>query len=123
MIVHVAMAFYFVHGLSHRAALQHTAEETERVFGIHWGGGVFFNYGFLIWWGVDVVRRWQRDARGKRALAFHAVAVFMMLNATIVFGAWWWSLVAGVFLLAWVIRRRRKPPNTPVSPEFSANNG
>ncbi|MEZ6132997.1 MAG: hypothetical protein R3C59_30365 [Planctomycetaceae bacterium] len=89
-VIHVICAFHFQHHWDHSAALQHTAEMTERVVGLHWAGGLYINYLFLTWWGIDVIRLWTKPA-DKPSVALHAVAVFMMINATVVFGpAWWW---------------------------------
>jgi len=108
-VVHVICAFHFQHHWNHSAALQHTADMTERVVGIHWAGGLYINYLFLIWWGIDVARLWLKPAK-KPTIAFHAVAMFMMINATVVFGpTWWWIPFAIVAVgLPWATKRRQR---------------
>ncbi len=105
--VHVACAFHFLHHWSHSAALQHTAERTFEVTGWKWSGGLSINYVFLLFWASDAVRLW-REALGRTAVAspawrrfVHGVFLFMMFNATVVFGPWHWTIAAGVFALAW----------------------
>lgn len=93
-VIHVVCAFHFEHHWSHAAALRHTAEMTNRVVGIHWGGGLIINYVFLAWWGIDAGRQFRRKQAASSRI-FIAVAGFMFFNATAVFGpAWWWIPVS-----------------------------
>ena len=39
---------HWEHDWSHAAALEHTANQTQDVVGVHWGGGLYFNYGMLL---------------------------------------------------------------------------
>ena len=92
-VLHVLFAFHFRHQWNHTAALQHTAEMTERVVGLYWGGGLYINYLFLICWGISAGFTLCSDMRPARTIdmALHAFAAFMMFNATAVFGPpWWW---------------------------------
>ena len=57
--IHIAIAMAHVHGWSHASAVMETARQTEAVYGVSWGGGVFVNYlfvavwlGELVWWRV-----------------------------------------------------------------------
>lgn len=108
MLAHVFMAFSEVHHWSHRTAHDDTARQTDEMFGVYWGGGVFFNYALLLVWAVDVVRWW----RGGFSIGTQAFLAFMWLNGVVVFGRGWvrW-FGAVVFLtlgvLAWRARRKR----------------
>jgi hypothetical protein len=105
-IAHVVCAFHFEHHWSQEAALKHTAEMTERVVGIHWGGGLYINYLFLTWWGVDACRLIHGSTQ-RTSAAFQWTAAFMMFNATVVFGPRWWIIPMLIFAIAAVIRFRR----------------
>lgn len=110
--LHFSLAFWGFHGGSHARAYEHTASETERVIGIFWGGGIYVNYLFLTFWTGDVAFWWMRNAgapyRHPSYLRLvHAVFGFMMVNATVVFGRWYWWPVATVVIAAWVILGRR----------------
>lgn len=114
LLIHVTAAFHLKHHWSHTAALKHTSEMTADVTGLNWGGGLYINYLFLLWWGIDCARMWAtvRTQRGTiaddsgpesgaplRITGFDAVAAFMMFNATVVFGTVWWLLPLAAFLL------------------------
>lgn len=107
LTAHVACAFHFLHHWSHAAALKHTAQRTAEVTGWDWPGGLYINYVFLLFWAVDVVRVW-REALGRRPVAsvwrrgiVHGVFLFMMFNATVVFGPWHWTAASVVFVALW----------------------
>ena len=92
-IAHVLAAFHVHHGWSHAAAYEHTAQRTEALLGLDWGGGVYFNYLFVFVWTADVTwwwlspgsyrsrARWIRFAH----LATHSYLFFIVLNATVIF--------------------------------------
>lgn len=89
-LAHVAAAFHFYHDWSHTAALAHTADETERVVGWRFGGGLYFNYLFTALWCGDVLWWWLRPAiyqsRPIRvSAALHGFMAFIVVNAAIVF--------------------------------------
>ena len=119
LAVHIACAFHFLHDWSHSAALKHTAERTFAVTGWHWPGGLYINYAFLGFWLLDAVRVW-REALGRTPIAslrwrifVHSVFLFMMFNATVVFGPWHWAIASVVFALAWWrLRPYEKPIDT-----------
>lgn len=101
--IHVGCAFHFEHHWSHPAAIEHTAKITERVLGLKWGGGIYANYLFLIWWGTDAFRQLSNSTPAS-SRTMHAAAAFMFLNATVVFGPAWWFVPVASFsagLLAW----------------------
>ena len=109
LIVHVLSAFHLEHGWSHAAAIRHTAEQTARVTGIDWSGGLYFNYAFVIMWGLDVGNLWRSPPSGRSILrrTTDLACLFMIFNATIVFGPKWWiGPVAAFGLIAFLLRRR-----------------
>ena len=114
-LVHVASAFAFFHDWSHSAALRHTAEQTAAVTGLDWGGGLYVNYAFTLFWMFDTLRWWcgGLDAPRRSAISFwvmHTVFAFMMINATVVFGPSYWRWLAPIvfllFIVAYLSRRR-----------------
>ncbi len=112
MIVHVLAAFHFEHDWSHAAALEHTSQQTARVTNINWGGGLYFNYAFLVLWLVDVALTWTAAGRVPSRLrrSTDLACIFMVFNATVVFGPRWWiGLVAAWGMVAWWFRRRNRP--------------
>ena len=114
-MIHVICAFGFYHEWSHQEAYRHTAEQTAAVIGIHWGGGLYFNYAFTIFWLADVITWWCRDVElPNRSPTYfwilHGVFAFMVINATVVFGPpiWKWAapVVVLVALIAFLSRHR-----------------
>jgi len=110
-VIHVICAFHFRHQWNHDKAIQHTAEMTENVVGISWGGGLYINYVFLVCWGCSAIPGLVGKALTPRATSWlttglHLFVAFMMFNATAIFGpAWWWiptlSLIAAVTSRWW----------------------
>ncbi len=114
--LHIVAAFHFVHDWSHAEALRQTAEETRKLTGWYWAGGIYINYAFAGLWLFDVLGWWSaghkpRPQSPARFWTIHAVFAFMMLNATVVFGPDYWRIVAvsftAVAVLIWLVRRRR----------------
>lgn len=112
LIVHFLSAFQFYHDWSHAAAYRETSRKTYEVVGFASGVGVFINYGLLGIWVLDLGWWWLRgrDSYFKRprlaVLAWHWFLIFVIFNATVVFGK---GLARGVGLiiilvlcLAWI---------------------
>jgi hypothetical protein len=105
-LVHVACAFHFYHGWSHRAAYEATARQSAEVVGLAWGGGLYANYAFTLVWGADVAWWWAAPAHYRQRpriveWAVQAFLAFIVVNATVVFGFGtirWIGLAAGVAL-------------------------
>jgi hypothetical protein len=109
-LAHVYGAFEYFHGWSHAAAYAETARQTAELFGLYWGGGLFFNYAFTIVWVADVIWSWrglQTYERRSRwiSAAMHAFLAFMFFNGAVVFASGfsrWLGLAATpVLLLLW----------------------
>jgi hypothetical protein len=114
LTVHVLAAFHFEHDWSHSAALKHTAQQTARLTGIDWGGGLYFNYVFLLLWLVDVAMLWTVASKPSSRLrrSMDLACIFMVLNATVVFGPRWWiGPVIILGLIAVQLRRRNLTDN------------
>ena len=113
-LAHVVAAFQFQHHWSHLAAYQETARQTADVFGINWGGGLYFNYAFTAVWIIDAVWWWRSGLKGYRVRSRWVTGVvqaffgFMFFNATIVFGSNFmqWFGVASILILAAVSASR-----------------
>lgn len=124
-LLHVGLAFHFLHGWSHAAAVAHTARRTFEVVGVNWGGGIYINYAFTVLWVANVVWWWIRAARHEPTPAalywsVHAVFAFMMVNATVVFGPpfWKWYVASGAILLVAIrLLLPRAPDLPPISGE------
>lgn len=85
LIVHLAFAFGLGHGWSHAAAVEHVRE----VGG--YGEGIVVNYLFAVVWLAEVGWWWVNPSgRANRprwvAVAVHGFLVFVVVNATVVFG-------------------------------------
>jgi len=113
-LAHVAAAFHSVHGWSHSRAALETARQTEDLFGIASGAGLFFNYLFTLVWTADALWWWM-DEEGYRlrpgwlSVSMHAFLAFMFFNATVVFAhgfARWFGLAATPPLLFLWLRSR-----------------
>jgi hypothetical protein len=118
-LIHVLLAFHFYHNWSHAAAYQHTARQTASVVGIDWGGGIYFNHLLTIIWAIDVGLAWRETdpaSKPRRRLAIfsrftHLYFIYIIFNATVVFGPsfWFWIFTVGVvpFVLLTAYCRRR----------------
>lgn len=118
-VTHLLIALGGVHGWSHRAALLHTAEQTERVVGVAFGGGVFANYLFSAFWILDALVWWRTGVDWAYRSRFyfwlvHSLFAFFIFNATVVFGPDYWKGIGAAFmivlLLAWRLRKRFGQP-------------
>ncbi|MFK8113143.1 MAG: hypothetical protein AB8B91_13125 [Rubripirellula sp.] len=103
-LFHVSLAFHFVHDWSHRAAWNHTAAETMKLVGVQRGDGLWVNYAFSLIWVADCIRLWKANFRGKSTssrldcLVF-CLFLFIVVNATVVFGPAFYRPIAIVAIL------------------------
>ena len=128
LLIHVACAFHFHHGWSHKLAYIETARQTGEVVGLYWGGGLFINYAIMTGWVVDVGCWWLGglDSYRRRpwplVAAWHGFLIFIIFNATVVFKdgfTRWAGLVVclGLCLVWWLAARdelTRKAVNHPL---------
>ena len=110
-LAHVAAAFHYYHEWSHAAAYSDTARQTEKLFGVNWGGGIYFNYGFTAVWLEETLWWWLAPrsfhARPRYIDAtVRAFFLFMIFNAAVVFpsglGRWLGvGIVVGLVVMWW----------------------
>src|SRR5262249_19834901 len=111
-LVHVGVAFQYVHHWSHAEAVQHTRDVSG------FGEGIYFSHLFTVVWSADVLSWWLWPARhasrpGWVGRALHGYMAFIVFNATVVFETGWirWAgvvLFAGLIVLWLVCRARRE---------------
>lgn len=112
-LLHMITAFAFFHNFSHREAYEATARQTQALLGVHYGGGLYWNYAFTAVWIGDVLWAWMGNyARRARWVSWsiHGFLGFLFFNATVVFGKGWirWAGAAAFLYLAvrWIAQRR-----------------
>ena len=112
-IVHSIAAFGVFHAWSHDAAYMATAQQTEALTGLAWGGGLFINYAFLVIWAADAV--WwcasPRTYETRSAIIsglIRGFLFFMFFNGAIVFADGWMRVLGLVAVSAvgvsWLIK-------------------
>jgi len=92
LFVHIGCAFHFYHEWSHRAALDHTAQQTAEQIGWSFAGGLYFNYVFASLWGFDVLWWWCKpETYLRRSFALnvgiYGFLLFIVFQATVVFAS------------------------------------
>ncbi|MBS0211340.1 MAG: hypothetical protein JSS27_20540 [Planctomycetes bacterium] len=110
-IVHLGLAFHFVHGWSHSRAF----EKTLRVAGV--GEGVYVSYLFTVLWLVDLLCWWLAPRRyAARSVwidrTLHAFMLFIVFNGSVVYEAGpirWVALVSFGVLAACYYSARWRP--------------
>ena len=120
-IVHTLLAFGVVHNWVHADAVRSTAMQTEAVFGMAVGWGVYVNYAFLVvwladaWWWRVAPARYVRPRTVTRAL--RASYMFMIFNGAVVFAAGARRLL-GLAIVVWLcaVWALRRPAPTPFAP-------
>jgi hypothetical protein len=120
-IVHTLLAFDVVHNWVHADAVRSTAMQTDAVFGMAVGWGVYVNYAFLVVWLADAW--WWRVAPagyvrpGAVTWALRAFYMIMIFNGAVVFAAGARRLlglaIVGWLCVAWAFGR-------PATPALSA---
>lgn len=123
--VHVALALAARHGWSHASAVIETARQTEAVYGVAWGGGVYVNYVFLAAWWIEAWWWWSNPAGyvGRRPTVTWALRAFyavIIVNATVVFASAerraLGAALAGALAWAWRPTRAAVAATPPVGP-------
>ena len=117
-LAHVVSAFHYLHDWSHARAAVETARQTEELFGVASGTGLFFNYLFTLVWTADTIW-WWKDEEGYRrrppwlAHSVHAFLAFIFFNGAVVFASGFsrWAGLASIppLLFLWIRARRRRP--------------
>lgn len=122
LVAHFICAFHFFHAWSQTHAYVETARQTEEVFGINWGGGLFVNYAVAILWFTDVTWWWIAGVSSYRrrpwllTLIWHGFLIFIFFNATVVFAdgvtRWIGFVLSLTFCLCWVVIGRQRSLST-----------
>jgi len=107
-IAHVACAFHFYHHWSHASAYAETARQTAEYFGSNWGGGLYFNYAFLVLWIVQSAASWispksLQPSNPWLTWFVRGFVLMMIFNGAVVFAhgpVRWFGLLLCVLLLA-----------------------
>lgn len=110
-LLHVMVAFQFLHEWSHAAAYEHVRQRSLNDIGWDSGFGIYVNYGFTLLWAMDVFLWWRRLDRPQSSLHYWIIQFFfgfMMLQATVVFGPRFWLPVCGAVILILVSIRRNR---------------
>ncbi|WP_437226379.1 hypothetical protein SH661x_004554 [Planctomicrobium sp. SH661] len=121
-LLHLAAAFHYVHHWSHTHAYEVTAQRTAETVGMRYGAGIYFNYAFMIVWGIDVLWWWTglqryRTRPGWITWSIQGFMAFIILNATIFFAITsirWWGIAGAILLASLVVVQtvRRRPSQT-----------
>jgi len=113
-LAHVAAAFHWVHAWSHQRALAETARQTEEIFGIASGSGLWFNHLFTAVWTVDTAWWWLDETGHRRrarwvSVALHSFMALMFFNGAVVFArgfSRWFGFVATALLVVLWLHHR-----------------
>ncbi len=116
LFVHVGLALQIAHGWSQASVYAETARQTNEVFGVNWGGGMYINYALMLVWLAEVVWWWAAPAVYRRrprwlVVVWQGFLLFIVFNATVVFVAGplrWLGLGGCAALLLLFFRRRRE---------------
>ena len=101
---HVVATMYVHHGWDYARAWQFTAEQTQSVYGVSWGGGLWINFLFLGAWAAEA-EWWMRHpqqvfaAVSRARWALRAFYALIIVNGAVIFTSGP-ARVAGVLLTA-----------------------
>jgi hypothetical protein len=107
-IFHTLLAFDLVHNWVHASAVRSTAMQTEAVFGLSVGWGVYVNYVFFIVWLLDAwAWRTRRQLPAKLTWILRAFYMVMIVNGAVIFAAGARRLLGSAIVtwlaVAWVV--------------------
>lgn len=91
-IVHTVAVLDVRYAWDHDAAVRATGAQTNAVYGLDWGGGIYVNYLFIAAWFGEAVW-WRLDRLGYFAqpramrMALRSFYLVVLLNATVIFAA------------------------------------
>ena len=112
-VAHTLIAFDVVHNWVHEDAVRSTALQTEAVFGVAAGWGVYVNYVFFAVWLADAWW-WRVERRGYARppaviWTLRAFYMLMIVNGAVVFAAGVRRLL-GLLIVSWLTRIWVSPP-------------
>jgi hypothetical protein len=113
-LAHTVAAFHFHYQWSHRVAVTETARQTQALFGVDDGSGIYWNYVFTLVWIADVL--FGQNKKPWIAWCVHGFMGFMFFNGAIVFAspAMRWCTVAATSALVLYWWTKRPSPPVPV---------
>ncbi|MFT5107893.1 MAG: hypothetical protein ACI9UA_003528 [Pseudoalteromonas tetraodonis] len=113
-LLHVVLAFGGFHGWSHAAAYDFTAQQTESLVGMRWGGGIYLNHLFTAVWLAEIIAWWCAPERYRRRAGWidqslRLFFAFMIVNGAVIFVAgpqrWLGTLLVAILLAGFCKRR------------------
>ncbi len=122
-VAHVLCAFHEVHDWSHSAAVEHTAEQSQKVTGIRFGQGIWFNHLFTalvaietVWWWAFPIQ-YQSRSRWANFIIFGYLS-FIAFNGAVIFAppiVRWIAVVLIMILFASALFRFRKTAEAKIN--------
>lgn len=119
---HVGLAVHIVYHWDQALMVRETARQTAELAGMNWGGGVYFNYAFMLvwaadgaWWWIAGNERYRRRAPWLSTIV-HVFLAFVAVNAVIVFAKGpvrWTGVAACILIIALVARLARLQGRLP----------
>jgi hypothetical protein len=107
-LVHTVLAFDVFHQWSHADAVLSTAQQTQDVFGLRVGAGVYVNYLFFTVWLLDIVLWRPVGAPSLGVWVLRAFYLLIIFNGAVVFASGW-RRAAGIVIVAALIAAWHKP--------------
>lgn len=113
LAVHIVLAMAVRHGWSHASALETTAQQTNDMFGINWGGGVYVNYVFATVWIAElfVWRQWPEGYASRPEWIKWSLRAFyfvIIVSAAVIFATdwrrWMGAAILATLLASWTKR-------------------
>ena len=98
-LVHTLLAFDVFHQWSHADAVLKTAQQTQDVFGVAVGAGVYVNYVFFTVWFVDVLLWRTVNTASARLWLIRAFYLLIIVNGAVVFATGWRRVFGAVLVL------------------------
>jgi len=91
LLLHAGLALHWRHAWSQTDAMREIARQSAEVTGLSFGGGLFVNYAFVLFWLAETCWWWRTPARFRERsprarAASRGVYLFMFVNGAIVFG-------------------------------------
>lgn len=111
LTIHILLAMAEHHGWSLASALEATARQTDDMFGLNWGGGVYVNYVFAAVWIAElfVWRQWPEGYAmrpGWIRWSLRAFYLVLIVSGAIIFAGGWRRLIGlaivGVLAASWL---------------------
>jgi hypothetical protein len=107
-LLHTVLAFDVFHDWSHADAVRSTAQQTQAVFGVRFGAGLFVNYLFFAVWCLDLIL-WRPVSPPSPAIWLaRGFYLLIIVNGAVVFASDW-RRAAGIVIVAALIAAWQKP--------------